>query len=142
MEIVPRVGIGPLRFGMAPNQVRALFPEAETYEDWMGGNLNDSILYRGLIIEFDLCDAWGPLADSKFREVRLYRRTDASLWEKYLLDWRKPDLIEHLKSREIAFHIEASGDLSIPPSSLVVSFDERDRVVHLEMWAEDFVEAT
>ena len=80
MEIIPKVGLGPLRFGMAPDQVRALFSEQETYEDWMGGNLNDSILYRGLIIEFDLCDAWGPLAGSKFREVRLHRREDAILW--------------------------------------------------------------
>ena len=41
MEIIPKVGIGPLHFGMNPDQVRALFAEEETYEDWMGGNLND-----------------------------------------------------------------------------------------------------
>ena len=103
MEIIPKVGIGPLRFGMAPDQVRELFCEDETYEDWMGGNLNDSILYRGLILEFDLCDAWGPVAGSKFREVRLYRRQDAKLWGKHILDWSKAGLMSYLESSGIEF---------------------------------------
>jgi hypothetical protein len=140
MEIIPKIGIGPLRFGMTPGQVRALFPEQETYEDWMGGNLNDSILYRGLIIEFDLCDSWGPLARSKFRGVRLHRREDAILWGKYILDWCKSDAIDYLKSNGFAYHLANWGDLSVPQSSLVLSFDDLDRLEYLEMWSGDFVE--
>jgi len=140
MEIIPKVGIGPLRFGMTPNQVRALFWEQETYEDWMGGNLNDSILYRGLIIEFDLCDTWGPLARSKFREVRLHRREDAILWGKKILDWRKADGIDYLENNGFEYRLSNCGDLSVPQLSLVLSFDELDRLEHLEMWSEHFVE--
>jgi len=140
MEIIPKVGIGPLRFGMSPDQVRALFPEQETYEDWMGGNLNDSILYRGLIIGFDLCDTWGPLARSKFREIRLHRRQDAILWGKNILDWCKADATDFLESGGFASRLSNLGDLSIPQSSLVLSFDVVDRLEHLEMWSEDSVE--
>ena len=140
MEIIPKVGIGPLCFGMTPGQVRTLFSEPETYEDWMGGNLNDSILYRGLIIEFDLCDALGPLASSKFREVHLHRREDAILWGKYILDWCKSDAIDYLESNGIVYRLSNCGDLSVPQSSLALSFDDLDRLEHLEMWSEDFVE--
>ena len=140
MEIIPKVGIGPLCFGMTPDQVRALFSEEETYEDWMGGNLNDSILYRGLILGFDRCDTWGPLASSKFRELRLHGRQDAVLWGKNILDWCKADAIDYLERRGFAYRLSNGRDLSIPKSSLVLSFDDVGRLEHLEMWSEDFVE--
>lgn len=135
MEIIPNVGLGPLRFGMTPAQIRALFPEQETYEDWMGGNLNDSILYRGLIIGFDLHDAHGPLAHSEFREVRLNRREDTVLWGKNILDWRRADVIDHLERNGIPFRISARGDVSVPQSSLVLAFDDADRLEYLELYS-------
>ena len=139
MEIIPKVGIGPLHFGMNTDQVRALFAEEETYEDWMGGNLNDSILYRGLILGFDRCDTCGPLPSSKFRELRLRGRQDAVLWGKNILHWCKADAIDYLESRGFANRLSNGGDLSIPKSSLVLSFDDVGRLEHLEMWSEDLV---
>ena len=106
----------------------------------MGGNLNDSILYRGLIIGFDLCDTWGPLARSKFREVRLHRREDVILWGKSILHWCKADAIDYLESNGFAYRLSNWGDLSVPQSSLVLSFDDLDRLDYLEMWSGDFVE--
>ena len=72
----PKIGFGPMRFGMSPAQVRDLLPEEQTYEECLGGNLNDSLLYRGLIIGFDACDANGLLAESRFCELRLNRRPE------------------------------------------------------------------
>jgi len=46
MEIIPDIGLGSMRFGMSPDEVVALMGEAQTYEDWMGGNLNDSLVYH------------------------------------------------------------------------------------------------
>lgn len=142
MEIIPKVGIGPLRFGMGPDQVRALFFEKETYEKWMDGNLNDSILYRGLILGFDLCDAWGPLATSRFREIHLYRREDALLWGKYVLDWSKADALGYVESMGFTFRLSNCGDLTVLQSSLMLSFDEWDQVEHLQMWSEDLTKAS
>ena len=38
MDILPGQGIGPIRHGMRPAEVLAVFPEPQVYEDWMGGN--------------------------------------------------------------------------------------------------------
>jgi hypothetical protein len=64
LDIHPGVGIGPIRHGMRPAEVLAVFPEPQVYEDWMGGNLNDALLFRGLRLHFSKCDSRAPLADS------------------------------------------------------------------------------
>ena len=46
---------------MSPDEVVALMGEEQTYEDWMGGNLNDSLLYHHLIIGFDKYDGLSPV---------------------------------------------------------------------------------
>ena len=53
MEVIPNIGIGPVRFGMSPAEALAAIPEGQKYEEWMGGNRNDSLLFHGLILGFD-----------------------------------------------------------------------------------------
>jgi hypothetical protein len=135
MEVLPNVGIGALRFGMNPTEVRALLQEKESYEDWMGGNLNDSLLYRGLIIGFDECDSNGPLTQSRFRELRLNRRDDAVIWGRNLFDWTKAAITDHLEHSGLPYRLSACGDVSVPDSSLLLAFDESGRLEYIEMWA-------
>jgi hypothetical protein len=61
LEIIPGIGIGPVQRGMSPPQVLEALPEKHQYEEWMGGNLNDSLLFHGLIFSFDKCNPAGPL---------------------------------------------------------------------------------
>ena len=63
-EINPGVGVGPVTFGQSPSEVQAAMAEQQMYEDWMGGNLNDALLFRGLRLHFSKCDSRAPLADS------------------------------------------------------------------------------
>lgn len=135
MELIPNVGLGPLRFGMRPAEVDALFPEEQAYEDWMGGNLNDSMLYRGIIIGFDYCDSDGPLSQSQFREVRVNRREDAVIWGKNISDWRKAEVTDHLERVGTRYRLSTCGDVSVPDLSLLLSFDDSDRLEYVEMWA-------
>ena len=118
MEILPNIGIGEIRFGMRPKEVRERLSEAETYEDWMGGNLNDSLLYRGLILGFDAHNARGPLAHSRFTEVRLNRREDAVIWGKNLFAWTNLSIAEHLERTGIPYQLSDNGDLLVPSLSL------------------------
>ena len=53
MEVIPNIGVGPVRFGMSPAEVLTAIPEGQKYEEWMGGNRNDSLLFHGLILGFD-----------------------------------------------------------------------------------------
>jgi hypothetical protein len=53
LELYPGEGIGLVRIGMSPAEVLAVLDEPQVYEKWMGGNLNDSLLFRGLLFHFD-----------------------------------------------------------------------------------------
>ncbi len=134
MEIIPNIGLGTLRFGMSPKQVRASFDEPETYEDWMGGNLNDSLLFKGLILGFDRYNAHGPLARSKFREATIHGRPDVVIMGKSLLDWSKSAVIDRLGQESVSYSLELSGGINIPAWSLAFSFDDNDRLIYVEMW--------
>ena len=61
LDVIPGQGIGPVRLGMRPAEVLAVFFEPQVYEDWMGGNLNDALRFHGLRFHFTDCDARAPL---------------------------------------------------------------------------------
>ena len=134
MEIVPTVGIGPIRFGMCPDEVRALFLEKETYEEWMGGNLNDSLLYRGLIVGFDAHDAYGPLPRGRFDQLRLNGRDDATIWGENISNWTKTSLGEYLQQHRIHYEVHDNGDVLVSSLSLSLAFDDSDSLQYIEMW--------
>ena len=134
MELVPKVGIGPLRFGMSPVEVRALLPEESTYEEWMGGNLNDSLLYHGLIIGFDECDSMGPLPDSRLNRICVFGREDAVIWGRGICDWTKEEATTHLDQSRISYRNLDSGDVSVQDLSLTLSFDNSNHLEYVEVW--------
>jgi hypothetical protein len=71
MELEPGKGLGPIKFGMSPKEVMTIMGDEQVYEPWMGGNLNDSLLYPGIIIRFDSCNSKGPLDNSKVEEFQI-----------------------------------------------------------------------
>jgi hypothetical protein len=120
---------------MSPAQVRAVFPEAETYEDWMGGNLNDSILYQGLIVGFDRCNVTGPLVDSRFVEVRLHGRSDIIIYGKNICDWTRDAVTSHLNQSGIRYQTVNNRGVLVRTSTLSLTFDESGcHLVWIEMW--------
>jgi hypothetical protein len=133
LELQPLRGLGPLLFDMTPAQVRAAFPEPEMYEEWMGGNLNDSILFRGLICGFDKCDASGPLPRSKLREFRVsVARSDLSFEGRPLREWNKGTLsaLPALADAQPA----GAPSISIRELGLAFDFDEGGHVAFAELW--------
>ena len=70
-----------------------------------------------------------------FREVRLNRREDTVLWGKDIFDWTKPAVTEHLENGGPPYRLATCGDVSIPDLSLLLAFDESDRLEYVEMWA-------
>jgi hypothetical protein len=135
MNIIPNLGIGPLRFGMSPAEVRSLMLEDEKYEDWMGGNRSDSLLYRGLILEFDKHDSLGPLADSRFIGVHVRGREDAVLWGKNIHNWNRFAIEEYLDRANISYSLLKNRDLSVVSLSLTLSFDTALQLEFVELWS-------
>jgi hypothetical protein len=135
MDIIPNTGICNLRFGMSPAEVLALFPEKQKYEDWMGGNLNNSLLYHGLVLIFDKCNSVGPLPDSHMDEIWISGREDARLWGKHIEDWTRESVIGYLKEEAILYEISDGGAISVEPLSLTLAFGEEGQLEYIQLWA-------
>jgi hypothetical protein len=69
MDIIPHVGIGGLRFGTKRDEIRAILGSDQTWEAWMGGNLNDSLFYPGIILFFDKYDSHGPMVNGRLVQI-------------------------------------------------------------------------
>ena len=131
MEILPKIGLGPLRFGMTPSEVKALLGSHRTYEPWMGGNLNDSLLYPGLIIGFDKCDASGPLPNSKIVEFRLHGRTDVTFLNEPLFGRPLKELLQTLAQRNIRKDPDSD---TIPDLRMELVSDDQGNIDWVEFW--------
>jgi len=94
----------------------------------MGGNLNDSLLYHGLVLGFDKCDAHGPLPDSSFVDVWIRGRPDVILWGKPLSDWTREAVEAHLLQRKITYEATKLFGINIPSLALGLDFEPDGRI--------------
>jgi hypothetical protein len=135
IELVPRVGLGEVRFGMTPSEVRTKFHEQEEYEEWMGGNLNDSLMFHGLIFMFDDCNTYGPLNDSKLTDIVIQGRDDISLWGRNSLEWSRDQFIDHLNRIETSYNWLGTR-LFFPEYSLSVTFTNSGKLenIHADIY--------
>ena len=121
---------------MTPAEVRAALGEPEGYEEWMGGNLNDSLLFHGLICGFDECDAYGPLSGSALRELRISvpHRGDIVLWGRPLAEWTAGDLRQYAVSTRIALEKGSRDSVSSRTLGMACDFDSESRLETIELW--------
>src|SRR6187551_3467527 len=89
LDIYPGIGIGPIRCGMRPAEVLAIYNEPQVYEEWMNGNLNDAILFRGLRLHFNECDSHAPLPNSLLTWIVIHQCKDAFLFGQPVSKWTK-----------------------------------------------------
>lgn len=88
-------GIGEVRFNMTPLEVQSKFGSKFYGEDWMGGNLNDSLLYRNLILTFDDYDSIGPLKNSKLVFIKTNASSQILLQGKALSEITRDELLSY-----------------------------------------------
>src|SRR5205823_4384318 len=113
LDIHPGVGIGPIRHGMRPAEVMAVSPEPQLYEDWMGGNLNDALLFQGLRLHFSECDSRAPLPDSTLNWVVIHQRPDAFLFGRPVGEWTKQSVLAELRARGYDAQTPPNGDVDV-----------------------------
>ena len=117
---------------MAPAEVRALLTEPLTYEDWMGGNLNDALCFHGLRLHFDRFDSHGPLPDSSLVELCICGRDDAVLFDQPLFGWSKTLIGDHLQQIGLSPQFPDNGDIDVAEPYMGMSFGADDRLVWFE----------
>jgi hypothetical protein len=133
LDLILEESVGPARFGQTPAQVVSVMNEGELYEDWMGGNLNDSLLFRGLVLGFDRCDARGPLPESRLVEARVKGRPGARIFGKRVDAWTRQDLLKFLRQQGYDVR-DSPPDVNVPSIGLGLSFDEQGILDYVEIW--------
>lgn len=136
MELIPKIGIGPLRFGMRPSEVKDVLGPEHGYESWMGGNLNDSLLYSGMILGFDRCDSRGPLNDSKLIEFRINQNADIHFLQKPVFKITGNEFCQTLEQHNINIEREPNGYMFLPELNIELEPDENGNIVSLSFWCE------
>jgi uncharacterized protein (TIGR02996 family) len=132
LDIHPGEGIGPVRLGMRPAELLAAFPEPRVYESWMGGNLNDALVFHGLRLHFSDCDSRAPLPDSTLNWVVIHQREDAYLFERTVEEWTRHSVLRELRARGYDARTPPNGDVEVP-RQIGMSFDEDGRLIWVEV---------
>ena len=117
---------------MRPAEVLAMFPEPQVYEDWMGGNLNDALLFRGLRLHFSKCNSSAPLADSTLNWVVIHQRADAYLFGRPISEWTKDSVLAELRARGYDAQTPPNGDVDVP-QQIGLSFEDDGRLNWVEV---------
>ncbi|MFH1465662.1 MAG: hypothetical protein ABIO70_14850 [Pseudomonadota bacterium] len=134
MELLPDVGLGPVRLGMRPAEVRRLLGDEQTWEEWMGGNLNDALLYPGLRLHFDACGPSEPLPHGRLVWIVVHGRPDVTLIDRPITAWTRPELEAALRHRGEPPVSERNGDLAVR-GRMWFSFDDVGNLCHAEIEA-------
>jgi hypothetical protein len=119
---------------MTPAEVLGVFDEPQLYEFWMGGNLNDSLIFHGLVFRFDKCDGHGPLPDGRLCEIEVHTREDAVLFDRPMTEWTWNEMMEELRLRGYLADSPAFEDSQVP-YHLGMDFDTTGRLVWMTVSA-------
>jgi len=126
-------GIGEVKFNMTPLEVQSKFGSKFYGEDWMGGNLNDSLLYRNLILTFDDHESIGPLKDSKLVFIKTNASSQILLQGKALSEISRDEL---LSSSLLGYFGKVDRNLHVEFEELGIRFNfDADGVLNeFNMW--------
>ncbi|MEL4339744.1 hypothetical protein AAEH92_03360 [Shewanella xiamenensis] len=136
MEIYPNKGIGNIKFGMNPQDVKEIMGSDLVYQEWMGGNLNDTLFYSDLIVGFNDCDGDEPLPNSRVVEFR----ANASERIKF-----NGVALAKLSRTELASMVVKGSKAVVDKNQVVIfqdlgvsfGFNENGSVCILEMWQQN-----
>jgi hypothetical protein len=109
------------------------FPEEQRCEDWMGGNLNDSLLFHRLIVTFDQHGSYGPLPEARLEQMVLHQREDATLYGTPLDAWDERSLRDRLSRDGHVVDATTDGCLGIT-GKLEISFGKSGKIERVEIY--------
>ena len=129
-NIDPPYGLGPIKIGATPDEVRAVFGSDLVWEDWMDGNMNNCLYYHGLVFHFDRCDSRAPLPSASLTAIEICRRDDCLFRDRRMTDWTVSAIREILTAEGIAFTSHLKHAIAVPQLKTEISFQPCGRCNH------------
>lgn len=139
MDLIPNIGVGEVRFGMVPNQVVASFGPKTTWQHWMGGNLNDSLFYPGIIFYFDDHDARGPLPHAKLIQIEVNASFTGKLFATELSRLTRGQLIARLGREQTGLREFANGSIQAPSLHMHWWFDPDGKLNIVQLYDKELM---
>ena len=136
MEIYPNKGIGSIKFGMNPAAVKKLMGSDSIYEEWMGGNLNDTLFYSDLIVGFNDCDEDEPLPNSQVVEFRA-NASDRIKFDGICLAELSRDTLASMAVQGVEATLDKNQDVIFQELGISFGFNDNGAVCILEMWQQN-----
>ncbi len=123
VDIRPLQGLGEVGFEMTYDQVEALLGKPHGYEDWMGGNLNGTMIYPSTMMEFDHCDSHRPTRHARIEVIEGRPHETLTLWGRPLLDWDLAALCHHADLENWQWRVSEHGEFEAPRLRLLIGLD-------------------
>jgi hypothetical protein len=123
IDIQPRRGLPEVPFGSAPKSVTDLFGTDLTWEPWMGGNLNDSLYYPGIVFSYDSSDSQAPLPNSRLHSIEVSGSIAGTLLGRQVGAWTKKSLADLLAAGGISLRTAPNDSIHSDGLSLSVWFE-------------------
>lgn len=133
MNLVPHQGLGPIAFGATPATVRLILGSDLEWEQWIGGNLNDSLFYKGVVFTFDEHNSHGPLETGRLTGITVNKSFSGSFLGIRLDELTRATLI--METRSVLTKSYPNGSIRIPSHNAHVSFSSDGILESLMCWA-------
>ncbi|MBD3640724.1 MAG: hypothetical protein HUJ18_06975 [Marinobacter sp.] len=122
-EISLAEGFGPIRFGSPPSEVKAAWGSELCYEDWMGGNLENFLYFRGLLVGFSGEIEDQPTENSYVCMFQIKTVHPIGLWGRDITQATWQEVASLLSENGLEYTTPANGIMQCVDHELQFQFD-------------------
>lgn len=104
-EISLANGLGPIKFGARPSEVKSAWGADICYEDWMGGNLENFLYFKGLLVGFRGEIKDHPTENCHVCMFRVKTVHPLSLWNQEITNATKQGIVSLLNAKKQEYKV-------------------------------------
>ncbi|WP_417761429.1 hypothetical protein [Shewanella sp.] len=123
-EISLSNGFGPIKFGASPSEVISAWGQPACYEDWMGGNLENFLYFKGLLVGFRGEIDERPTEDCRVCMFQLKTLWPLQLWGQEITHATCVELQALLTQQQLEYRLIANSILQCATRELQFKFND------------------
>ena len=117
-------GLGPIKFGVSPSEVMAAWGQPLCYEEWMGGNLENFLYFKGLLVGFRGEIDETPTENSQVCMFQVKTAWRLQLWGQEITQATLDELAALLQQHQLEYRLIANSILRCTTRELQFKFND------------------
>ncbi|MBV1922276.1 MAG: hypothetical protein KUG73_16490 [Pseudomonadales bacterium] len=130
-EVILSKGLGELKFGMRPNDVERILGSDQSFEEWMGGNLEGFYFYKGLLIGFSGGDDERPNENSGVCIFTVKPVHELILWDANISVLTDKEIRRLMESNGVEYKLLSDSIIQSTSGKLQFNFDATGKLDEL-----------